>query len=129
MTKRILIVDDEAHVRFLLEQTLEDFEDYGVEIDSTSNGEEALKRIEEEQPDLMFLDVMMPRINGFEVCSRIKSCEETRKITIILLTAKGQEIDRQRGEEVGADLYLTKPFDPDEIVSVTSKFLKIELEE
>ena len=100
-----------------------------MEIDSTSNGEEALKRIEEEQPDLMFLDVMMPRINGFEVCSRIKSCEETRKITIILLTAKGQEIDRQRGEEVGADLYLTKPFDPDEIVSVTSKFLKIELEE
>jgi len=129
MNKRILIVDDETHVRFLLEQTLEDFEDYGVEIETASNGQDALQKIENAPPDLIFLDVMMPLVNGFEVCSRVKSSEQADSITIVLLTAKGQEIDRQKGEEVGADRYLTKPFDPDEIVEVTSQYLGIELED
>ena len=129
MTKRILIVDDETHVRFLLEQTLEDFEDHDVEIETAINGEDALKKIEANPPDLIFLDVMMPLINGFEVCSRVKSSDQTRSIFIVLLTAKGQEIDRLKGEEVGADRYLTKPFDPDEIVTIASKHLGISVEE
>ena len=127
MTKKILIVDDETHVRFLLEQTLEDFEEHDVEIETASNGEDALKKIGRNPPDLMFLDVMMPLVNGFEVCSRVKSSDQTRSIFIVLLTAKGQEIDRLKGEEVGADRYLTKPFDPDEIVAIASNHLGINL--
>lgn len=126
---KILIVDDEAHLRFLLEQTLEEFEDFDVEIESVENGALALESIENEKPNLMFLDVMMPKVNGFEVCSRVKSNEKTKDIFVVLLTAKGQEIDRIRGEEVGADIYLTKPFDPDEIVSISEKQLGIQLED
>ncbi len=129
MSKHILIVDDEAHLRFLLEQTLEDLEDFGVVIESVKDGQEALDSIEKLRPDLVFLDVMMPRVNGFEVCSQIKSSEATRDIFIVLLTAKGQEADRIKGEGMGADLYLTKPFDPDEILDLASKKLGIELEE
>ena len=127
MSKHILIVDDEAHLRFLLEQTLEDLEDFGVKIESVKDGQEALESIENQRPELIFLDVMMPRMNGFEVCSHIKSCESTRNIFVVLLTAKGQEADRIKGEGVGADLYLTKPFDPDEILELASKQLGIEL--
>ena len=128
MTKKILIVDDEPHLRFLLEQTLEDFEDYSVRIESVENGQLALDSIGEEKPDLMFLDVMMPLVNGFDVCTRVKSNPNTADIYIVLLTAKGQEMDRIKGQEVGADLYLTKPFDPDEIVEITSEQLKIKLD-
>ena len=128
MTKKILIVDDEPHLRFLLEQTLEDFEDYSVKIESVENGQLALDSISEEKPDLMFLDVMMPLVNGFDVCTRVKSNPNTADIYIVLLTAKGQEMDRIKGQEVGADLYLTKPFDPDEIVEITSEQLKIKLD-
>mgnify|MGYP001180177519 CR=1 FL=1 len=128
MTKKILIVDDEPHLRFLLEQTLEDFEDYDVKIESVENGQLALESIKDEKPDLMFLDVMMPLVNGFDVCSSVKSNPNTSNIYIVLLTAKGQEMDRIKGQEVGADLYLTKPFDPDEIVEITSKHLKIKLD-
>tara|TARA_B100000427_G_C15264641_1_gene488132 strand:+ start:63 stop:452 length:390 start_codon:yes stop_codon:yes gene_type:complete len=128
MTKKVLIVDDEPHLRFLLEQTLEDFEDYSVRIESVENGQLALDSISEEKPDLMFLDVMMPLVNGFDVCTRVKSNPNTADIYIVLLTAKGQEMDRIKGQEVGADLYLTKPFDPDEIVEITSEQLKIKLD-
>ena len=128
VTKKILIVDDEPHLRFLLEQTLEDFEDHSVKIESVENGQLALDSISEEKPDLIFLDVMMPLVNGFDVCTRVKANQNTSDIYIVLLTAKGQEMDRIKGQEVGADLYLTKPFDPDEIVEITSKQLKIKLD-
>jgi two-component system alkaline phosphatase synthesis response regulator PhoP len=114
---KILIVDDEAHLRILLQQTLEDLEEEGVEILTASNGEEALNTIRDEQPNLVFLDVMMPKKNGFEVCETVKHDLRMTGVHIILLTAKGQEFDRQRGEEAGADLYMTKPFDPDAILA------------
>jgi two-component system alkaline phosphatase synthesis response regulator PhoP len=114
---KILIVDDEAHLRMLIQQTLEELEDEGVDLLTASNGEEALATIRAEQPDLVFLDVMMPRKNGFDVCHTVKNELGLSHIHIILLTAKGQEFDRQRGQEVGADLYMTKPFDPDAIVA------------
>jgi two-component system, OmpR family, alkaline phosphatase synthesis response regulator PhoP len=116
MTQSILIADDEAHIRILMEQTLEELEDQGVELLIATNGAEALEMIQTQKPDLVFLDVMMPKMNGFEVCQTVKQNEETRSIHIIMLTAKGQEFDQQKGKEVGADLYMTKPFDPDEIV-------------
>ena len=114
---KILIVDDEPHLRTLIQQSLEDLEDEGVELLTASNGEEALATIRAEQPDLVFLDVMMPRKNGFDVCNTVKNELGLKNIHIILLTAKGQEFDRQRGQEVGADLYMTKPFDPDALIA------------
>ena len=113
MNKKILIVDDEAHIRMLIEQTLEDLEDEGVEFFTADNGESALATIQAEKPDLVFLDVMMPKMNGMDVCSRVKKQLLMKDVFIILLTAKGQELDRQKGQEVGADIYMTKPFDPE----------------
>ncbi len=111
-TMKILIVDDEPHLRTLIQQTLEELEDEGVDLFTASNGEEALETIRKEQPNLVFLDVMMPKKNGFDVCDTVKNELGLSHIHIILLTAKGQEFDRKRGQEVGADLYMTKPFDP-----------------
>jgi two-component system, OmpR family, alkaline phosphatase synthesis response regulator PhoP len=112
----ILIADDEAHLRSLLHQTLEELEDEGVELMTAANGEEALAAIEASKPNLVFLDVMMPKLSGFDVCSRTKKTLGLTGTYIVLLTAKGQEFDRQKGLEVGADLYMTKPFDPDALL-------------
>lgn len=127
MAQKILIVDDEPHIRLLLEQTLEELEDEGVELLTATNGEEALEMIQEEQPQLVFLDVMMPKLNGFEVCQTVKHELSLAGIYIIMLTAKGQEFDKQKGAEVGADLYMTKPFDPDEILEKSVEVLGISL--
>ena len=116
MSLKILIVDDEVHLRTLLHQTLEELEDEGVELHVATNGEEALAAIETLQPNLVFLDVMMPKLSGFDVCERAKKVLGLTNVYIVLLTAKGQEFDRQRGIEVGADLYMTKPFDPDALL-------------
>ena len=116
MEKKLLIVDDEVHIRMLIEQTLEELEDEGVRFLSAENGEQALEIIQAENPQLVFLDVMMPKLNGMEVCRRVKKELLLDKVFIVLLTAKGQELDRQKGQEVGADLYMTKPFDPEVIL-------------
>src|SRR5678809_374369 len=105
MEQKILIVDDEAHIRMLIEQTLEELEDEGVEFLSAENGEAALEIIQDEKPNLVFLDVMMPKMNGMEVCRRVKKDLGMSNVFIILLTAKGQELDRQKGLDVGADVY------------------------
>lgn len=123
MQKKILIVDDEPHIRMLLEQTLEELEDEGVKLFIATNGQEALDLIEAEKPDLVFLDVMMPKINGFDVCNTVKNTLSIDNIYIILLTAKGQEFDKKKGERVGANLYMTKPFDPDEVVEKAEEIL------
>jgi DNA-binding response OmpR family regulator len=117
MNKKILIVDDEPHLRMLIQQTLEDLEYDGVELLTATNGEEALESIRAEQPHLVLLDVMMPKMNGFDVCHTVKKEMGWNHVRIILLTAKGQEFDRNRGIEVGADLYMTKPFDPDALIA------------
>lgn len=120
----ILIVDDAAPIRLLIQQTLEDFEDHGVTIITAANGQEALKLSTQYNPRLIILDVMMPVMDGFEVCECIKSNQQQDSF-IILLTAKGQECDQQKGIEKGADLYMTKPFDPGEVVSIAEKVLGI----
>jgi DNA-binding response OmpR family regulator len=125
MEQKILIVDDEAHIRMLIEQTLEELEDEGVEFLTAENGEIALDIIQKENPKLVFLDVMMPKMNGMEVCRRVKKELELNNVFIVLLTAKGQELDRQRGQEVGADVYMTKPFDPEIILSKAKEVLGI----
>ena len=120
---KILIVDDESHIRLLIEQTLEELEDAGVEIMTSDNGADALETIKTEKPNLVFLDVMMPRMNGFDVCQTVKRELNLNEVYIIMLTAKGQEYDRQRGAEVGADVYMTKPFDPDELLAQARQVL------
>ena len=126
MAKRILIVDDEAHIRMLIEQTLEELEDEGVEFSTAENGEQALEIIQSENPELVFLDVMMPKLNGMEVCRRVKKELLLDKVLIVLLTAKGQELDRLKGQEVGADVYMTKPFDPEVILAKAREVLGLE---
>lgn len=123
MDKKLLIVDDEAHIRMLIEQTLEELEDDGVELLFAENGQQALELIKIEKPHLVFLDVMMPKMNGMEVCQMVKKKLGLTHIYIILLTAKGQEVDRQKGLDMGADKYMTKPFDPDEMLGVATKVL------
>ena len=116
MPQKILIVDDEAHLRMLIQQTLEELEDEGVELLTAADGEAALEAIKAETPQLVFLDVMMPKLSGFDVCSRVKHTLGLNDVYIVLLTAKGQEFDKQKGQEAGADLYMTKPFDPDALL-------------
>ncbi|MEI6429578.1 MAG: response regulator [Pseudanabaena sp. ELA607] len=128
MTQKVLIVDDEPHIRMLLEQTLEELEDADVILLTAENGEEALEVIKAEAPDLVFLDVMMPKINGFDVCHKVKHELKMSSVYIIMLTAKGQEFDKARGQEVGADIYMTKPFDPDEVLAKSCEILKITLD-
>jgi two-component system alkaline phosphatase synthesis response regulator PhoP len=125
--KKILIVDDEPHIRLLLQQALEEFEDHGVQILTVDNGIDALETIRERRPDIVYLDVMMPGMNGFDVCRKVKEDPGLTGVHIVILTAKGQEVDKQKGQDVGADLYMTKPFNPDDLVSRTATVLGIEL--
>jgi len=123
MASKILIVDDEVYIRLLIEQTLEELEDQDVELLTASNGDEALNLIKTETPRLVFLDVMMPKMNGFDVCSAVKNELGMRDVYVVMLTAKGQEFDRQKGEQAGANVYMTKPFDPDELLELAKSVL------
>jgi DNA-binding response OmpR family regulator len=125
MNKKILIVDDEVYIRTLMKQALEDLEEEGVEILIAQEGEEGLRFAQEEKPDLMFLDIMMPEKNGYDVCEEIKGDPDLKDIYIIILTGKGQAADRARGEEVRANEYITKPFNPDEILQRASDILGV----
>ena len=126
MDKKILIVDDEAHIRMLIGQTLEELEDEGVEFLTADNGLTALELIQSEKPNLVFLDVMMPKMNGMEVCRKVKQELGMKDVFIIILTAKGQELDKQKGQEVGADVYMTKPFDPEVLLTKAKQVLGME---
>ena len=125
MSLKLLIVDDESHIRSLIEQTLEELEDEGVDFFIAENGEEALEIIKAENPQLVFLDVMMPKMNGMEVCRRVKKELNMEDVYIVLLTAKGQELDRIKGQEVGADVYITKPFSPETLLKKAREVLGI----
>ena len=121
--KRILVVDDEMYIVNILDFTLATD---GLEVVSAANGEEALKSAIERTPDLVILDVMMPKIDGFEVCRALRAKEETKHVPIILLTAKDRETDKAKGKEAGADLYVTKPFSPTRLLDEVRNLLGIE---
>lgn len=104
---KILIVDDEPNIllslKFLMTKA-------GYSVRTAKDGEEALAEVAREQPDLMLLDVMMPKLDGFSVCSRVKATPEYSSIRIVMLTARGRDIEREKGLSLGADDYITKPF-------------------
>jgi DNA-binding response OmpR family regulator len=108
----ILVIDDEPYILRALSYLLTR---EGYRVETASNGEEGLARVQELKPPLVFLDIMMPRMNGYEVCEQIKQDPELAKTYVIMLSAKGQQIDRERGLLGGADDYMTKPFSPREV--------------
>jgi len=118
--KKILVVDDEPNVikslTFVLRKE-------GYDVSSAANGEDAMTKIRESKPNLMFLDVMMPKKNGYEVCQEVKSNSTLSDIHIIMLTAKGQEADREKGLNAGADEFMTKPFSPMVVVDKVKELL------
>lgn len=116
MSKKILVVDDEMHILRIVKYKLESA---GYDVLTALNGIEALKLARGEKPALIFLDIMMPGMNGYEVCSQLKNDPETKDIIIIMLTAKGQESDKIKGLEVGVDEYITKPFSPQDLLDRT----------
>jgi len=118
--KKILIADDHSEVVELVRVTLERG-DY--EIVDASNGKEALKKVRLEKPDLVLLDVVMPKMDGFEVCRKLKKDPQTKEIPIIILTAKAQEVDKEKGREVGASDYITKPFSPSALLTKIEEIL------
>ena len=111
-TRPILLVDDEPYILRSLGYLLTR---EGYTVDTASNGEEALARVRALRPPLVFLDIMMPRMNGYEVCAQIKQDPALADTYVIMLSAKGQQVDRERGLLGGADEYMTKPFSPREI--------------
>jgi DNA-binding response OmpR family regulator len=127
MSKKILIVDDELNMRMLLKETLEEFEDKGVEVLVAENGEEAIESIKTEKPGLVILDVMMTGVDGFEVCNTIKNELGMKDVYVLMLTADGQEFNKQKSKDVGTDDFMTKPFDPDEVIKKAAKILEIEI--
>ena len=114
--KKILIVDDEPHIRIMLEQTLEDLEENDVELLTAKDGQEGLEIALKEEPSLIFLDVMMPGEDGFSVCTTLKKDPLHADIPVILLSARGQDSDRDRGLSVGALDFFTKPYSPSDLV-------------
>ena len=114
MGKKIFIADDESGFVSTLRSRLE-FE--GFEVTTAPNGKAALEKIPDEKPDLILLDVMMPAMNGYQVCRALKENSATKEIPILMLTAKSQESDKFWGREAGADAYMTKPFDMDELIN------------
>ena len=120
MAKKILAVDDEKHIVRLVQINLEK---EGYQVATASTGREALERVGEFRPDLIVMDVMMPEMDGFEALKKLKENPETREIPVIMLTAKAQDADVFRGWQSGADLYLTKPFNPAELLSFIKRLL------
>jgi CheY-like chemotaxis protein len=122
MGKRVLVVDDDRVIQQLLEVNLE-LEGYEV-VATAADGKEALEKIAELKPDLVILDIMMPKMDGLEVCRRLRADPELAKIPVILLSARAQDMDIREGLEIGASAYLTKPFDPVELLEVVGRLAK-----
>ncbi len=121
MSKYILIVDDEPNIVLSLEFLMKK---EGYEFQAVTNGEEALQAVREKTPDLILLDVMMPRKDGYEVCQELRSNPDWQNIKIIMLTAKGRDVEREKGLALGADDYITKPFATRELVEKVNTLLQ-----
>lgn len=118
---KILIVDDEPNNRILLQEILEDFEAGGTRLLYAADGAAALEMIRAEKPDLVFLDVMLPEMSGFEVCHTVKDELGLKDIFIAMLTAKSQDADRRKAKDAKADMYIIKPFKKSVITDLVDK--------
>ena len=119
---KILVVDDEVYILHILDFSLGA---EGFDVITATDGEEALAKAQREKPDLIVMDVMMPRLDGYETCRRLKSDPSTKDIPVLLLTARGREEDRRLGLESGANDYITKPFSPNKLIGRVSDLLGI----
>ncbi|HEY6908334.1 MAG TPA: response regulator [Myxococcales bacterium] len=120
MAKRILIVDDEPNIVTSLEFLMRR---EGFEVDIAADGEQALRAVGRIVPDLVLLDIMLPRVNGFEVCEKLRNDPRYSRVKIVMLTAKGRDTDVAKGMALGADLYVTKPFSTKELVAQIGQML------
>jgi DNA-binding response OmpR family regulator len=121
MKPKILIADDEPNIVTALEYLLER---HGYEVLVARDGDAALAQVAAHRPDLVLLDVMMPVKSGYEVCQRMRERPEWRHIKIVMLTAKGRDVERSKGLSLGADLYITKPFSTQELVAAIDRLLR-----
>ena len=118
MATRVLVVDDDAVIRQLVSVNLE-LE--GFEVFTAEDGQDALDKVIEVNPVVITLDIMMPRMDGWETAARLREDERTSHIKVVLLSARAQEADLRRGKGLGVDAYLTKPFDPDELIDTVRR--------
>ncbi len=121
MAKKILVVDDERHIVRLVQVNLDRA---GYEVAVAYDGIEALKKVSEDKPDMVILDVMMPRMDGFEVLKKLQADEDTKDIPVIMLTAKAQDADIFKGWSSGVSSYLTKPFNPRELLTFVERIFQ-----
>lgn len=126
MPKRILIVDHQRHLRTLLESALEPLLDAGVEIASVDSGASALEAAEERAPNLVLVDVALPGMSATELCRQLRQMEANPSACIIMMCTQGQQDDLELWQAAGADDFLFKPFDPDQVVDRLSRILGIE---
>ncbi|MBK1812432.1 response regulator [Clostridium sp. YIM B02505] len=124
--KKLMIVDDDNNIRLLIKQTLEELE--GIDIREANNAEDALHMVQESKPDLILLDVTLPNMNGYQFLEKIKQSPELESIKIFMITAKAQEKEINIGIGLGANLYITKPFDPEYLLINTCEYLNINIE-
>jgi CheY-like chemotaxis protein len=120
MAKRILVVDDDEMVLMALDELLKP---EGYEVQTVSSGKEALQKLDQNGYELLMLDVIMPEMDGYELCKRIREKEKYKETPVVFLTAKSRDEDRARGLEAGANLYLSKPISPDKLLGIVSDAL------
>ena len=120
MAKKIMVVDDEPYIARVIKFKLEQ---EGYTVISANDGQSGLQKIREEKPDLVLLDVMMPGLSGYEVCQKIKEDAELAGIPVVILTAKGQERDREQGLTMGPSDYITKPFSPNRLLELVKSMI------
>ncbi|MFV1967966.1 MAG: response regulator transcription factor [Pirellulaceae bacterium] len=121
MARHILVVDDEENIAHSLNFLMEKI---GYSVRIAADGEEAIEAIEDARPDLILLDINMPRMNGYQVCEMVRADPEWKDILIVMLTAKGRDIEREKGLAVGADDYITKPFSTQEVIDKVREMLE-----
>jgi two-component system alkaline phosphatase synthesis response regulator PhoP len=118
---KVLVVDDEEYIQHILNFS---FGAEGYEVITATDGEEAIEKARSEKPDIIVLDIMMPKMDGYEACKKLKSDPQTKGIPVILLTAKGRDVDRRLGSEAGAEDYVVKPFSPGRLIERVEGMIK-----
>jgi len=118
---KVLVVDDEEYIQHILNFS---FGAEGYDVVTAADGEEGIKKAKSEKPDIIVLDIMMPKMDGYEACKRLKTDPSTKGIPVILLTAKGREVDRKLGSQAGADDYVVKPFSPGRLIERVEGMMK-----